>query len=189
MTNLNERKINNEDFPRKGSVMYNFHNKNEDSRRKTLKKWRKINKYLIIPLYRLGLLRLLGFGKIFLILTSKGWKTGKKRRTPLEYRRYEEVITIFSARGEDSTWVKNIRANPDQVFVTKGFRHFKVGIEIISDIEQKKDIMKWYVTKFKKSAKALFGWNPKQDSLDTFDFSKLINLISIFKIYKEENKF
>ncbi|MFX1317253.1 MAG: nitroreductase/quinone reductase family protein, partial [Promethearchaeota archaeon] len=145
--------MNNEELPRSGSVMFNFHYEDEESKKKTLKRWTKLNKYLVVPLYRIKLLPLLGFGKIILILKTKGWKTGKIRRTPLEYRRYEGTIIIFAARGENATWVKNLRSNPEHVSVMYGFHHFKPRIEFISDISQKSIIMKWYVTNFGKAAK------------------------------------
>ncbi|MFX1312413.1 MAG: nitroreductase/quinone reductase family protein [Promethearchaeota archaeon] len=177
--------MNNEEIPRPGSVMFNFHYQDEASKKKTLNKWKKLNKYLMIPLYRAKLLPLLGFGKIFLILKTKGWKTGKSRRTPLEYRRYEGTITIFAARGENATWVKNIRTNPNDVSVMYGFHHFKPRIDFVSDINEKIAIMKWYVTKFGKAAKMLFGWDPKKDNPETINFSRLVDIISIIHLKKQ----
>ncbi len=185
MFKSNEIKTNNEQLPRPGSVMFNFHYKDEVSKKKTLKRWKNLNKYLMIPLYRARLLPLLGFGKIFLILKTKGWKTGKTRRTPLEYRQYEGTIVIFAARGENATWIKNMRANPDDVSVIRGFHHFKPRIEFVSDVNHKMTIMKWYVLKYSKAAKMLFGWDPQNDNPETTDFSNLANLITIILLHKE----
>jgi deazaflavin-dependent oxidoreductase (nitroreductase family) len=184
MPNSNNTKMNDGDLPRSGSVMFNFHFQNEEDKKKVLKRWQKINKYLMIPLYRVKLLPLLGFGKIFLILKTKGRKTGKIRRTPLEYRRYNDTITIFASRGEDTMWVKNLRSHPEDVSVMYGFHHFKPQIEFIEDKNQKLTIMKWYVKNFGKAAKMLFGWDPKNDDPETIDFTKLINLISIILLHK-----
>ncbi len=179
--------MNNEKLPRLGSVMFNFHYQDEALKKKTLNKWKKLNKYLIVPLYRTRILPLFGFGKIFLILKTKGWKTGKMRRTPLEYRRYEGTIVIFAARGENASWVKNMRSNPDDVSVMYGFHHFKPRVDYISDINQKLIIMKWYVMNFGKAAKMLFGWDPKNDDSNTTDFSNLTNLLTIVLLHKDEN--
>lgn len=187
MSNTRQIKSSNKELPRIGSVMFNFHYQDEASKKKNLNRWRRLNKYLIVPLYRVKLLPILGFGKIFLILKTKGWKTGKTRRTPLEYRRYEGDIIIFAARGENATWVKNIRLNPNNVSVMRGFNHFKPRLEFISDINRKLDIIKWYVTNFTKAAKLLFGWDPLKDSPETTDFSKLINILSIILLHKEDN--
>ena len=177
----------NEELPRPGSVLFNFHYRDEKSRNKTLKKWKRLNKYFIIPLYRAKLLPLLGFGKIFLILKTKGWKTGKLKRTPLEYKRYEGAIIIFSARGENAMWVKNIRTNPDDVSVTRGFHDFKPRVEFISDIDQKLQIIKWYVANYGRFARVLFGWDPKIDNPETADFSKLANLLTIVVLHEDNN--
>lgn len=177
--------MNNEELPRPGSVMFNFNYQDEASKKKTLKKWKKLNKYLMVPLYRAKLLPLLGFGKIFLILKTKGWKSGKMRRTPLEYRRYEGEITIFAGRGEEATWVKNLRANPNDVSVMYGFHRFKPQIEFVSDINKKITIMKWYITNYKKAAKMLFGWDPKKDNPEVIDFSKLVDLLCIIHLKKK----
>lgn len=179
--------MNNEDLPRPRSAMFNFHYKEEASIKRTLKRWRNLNRFFMIPLYRIRLLPLLGFGKIFLILKTKGWKTGKKRRTPLEYRRYEGAVVIFAARGEKAMWMKNMRANPDDVSVLRGFHSFKPRIEYISDINQKMTIMKWYVVKYNKAAKMLFGWDSQKDNPETTDFSNLANLITIVLLYKNNN--
>lgn len=180
MLNSNDEETNKGELPRPGSVMYNFHYKDVKSKKKTLKKWQKLNKFLMLPLYRIKLLPLLGLGKIFLILITKGWKTGKKRRTPLEYRNYEGNIVIFAARGENATWVKNLRAYPEFVSVILGFHQFKPKIDSVSDLQQKINILNWYITKFGKAAKTLFGWNPKEDNLEKTDLSRLAGLTTIF---------
>ena len=56
MSNSNEISVDYEHLPRKGSVIFNFHYQNGPSKQKTLKRWKKINKYLMVPLYRIKLL-------------------------------------------------------------------------------------------------------------------------------------
>jgi deazaflavin-dependent oxidoreductase (nitroreductase family) len=187
MSKSNEISTNNEELPRPGSVLFNFNYQDEASKKKMLKRWKNLNKYLMIPLYRAKILPLVGFGKFFLILKTKGWKTGKIRRTPLEYRRYEGTIIIFAARGENATWVKNLRVYPENVSVTHGFHKFVPRVEIISDMYQKITIVKWYVTKFGKVANVLFGWDPKLDNLETSNFSKLAGLLTMVLLHEDIN--
>ncbi|NHJ23403.1 MAG: nitroreductase family deazaflavin-dependent oxidoreductase [Candidatus Lokiarchaeota archaeon] len=184
MAQNDKKKIKTGDLPRPGSVIYNFHFRDEFSKKKKLRRWQKLNKYFMIPLYRLGVLPLLGFGWAILILTTIGWKDGKKRRTPLEYRRFEDVITIFSAMGEKSGWVKNLHANPEDVVVRHGFHRYKCHVEFITEKNQKISLMKCYVSEFGKSAKILFGWNPKEDNQEEIDFSKLLGLLSIIQLHR-----
>jgi len=181
MTNKNDFS---EEFPRPGSVLFNFNSQDKASKKKTLNRWKKMNKYIVIPLYRVKLLPLLGFGKIFLLLKTKGWKTGKTRRTPLEYRRYEDEIIILAARGENATWVKNMRAYPNNMEVTIGFHSFKPRIEFVSELSQKLKIIKWYIATYAKAARMLFGWDPENDDLESIKFEKLANLLTMVLLHE-----
>ena len=188
MVGIDRVKPENKELPRPGSVMYDFHFQDENLKKRKLKRWQRLNKYLMIPLYRIGVLPLLGIGRAILLLTTLGWKNGQKRRTPLEYRRFEGVITIFSAMGESSAWVKNLHVNPDKVSVRHGFHSYKPFIEFINEESQKAFLIKSYVAKYPKSAKMLFGWNPNEDDPELTDFTKLLSLISIIKLYKKKDK-
>lgn len=173
-----------EKFPRPGSSLYKFTQENEEKRIRTLKKWKRMNKYLILPFYRVGLLPALGFGRIFLLLKTVGRTTGKTRRTPLEYHRINGVIHIFSGRGEASDWLKNLIANPDKVGIRHGFHWYPVRPEIVESFAEKKQIMQWYITKHERSARFLFGWNPDKDDLETTDFTQLIKLLVVIRLSK-----
>ncbi len=157
------------------------------TKNKTLKKFKMLNKYIVLPLYRLKILPLLGFGRIFLILTTQGRKTGKKRRTPLEYHRIDGIITVFSGRGEDAGWMKNIRVHPDVLMVRHGFHRFQPQVEIVRETDEKLRIIKWYIVKHGRSSKMLFGWNPKTDDPETTDFTNLLKLISIVKFHRQND--
>ncbi|MHA1985189.1 MAG: nitroreductase/quinone reductase family protein [Promethearchaeota archaeon] len=175
-----------EELPRPGSALYNLNHPEEELRIKTLKRFKRINKYLILPLYRLRILPLFGFGRIFLILTTKGRISGKIRRTPLEYHWIDNVITIFSGRGDDSDWLKNLRANPNDAKVKHGFHSFKPKLEFISAYEDKLKIIKWYVAEHKRSAKFLFGWRPTSDDPKTMDFSKMLDSLVMIRLHRRE---
>ncbi|MFX1280961.1 MAG: nitroreductase family deazaflavin-dependent oxidoreductase [Promethearchaeota archaeon] len=175
-----------ERLPRPGSALYNLNHPDNQIKKKTLKRYKRINKYLVVPLYRIRLLPLLGFGRLFLLLATKGRISGKKRRTPLEYHRIDGIITIFSGRGEDSGWMKNIHADPESVSVRHGFHSFHAKVEFINEESKKLNIAEWYVTHHSRSAKMLFGWNPKIDNPESTDFNNLLNLISILQLIPKE---
>ena len=185
---MKEKEEKSETFPRPGSAIYNMQTNDEEAKQKSLKKWRRANKFFTLPFYKIRLLPALGFGRIFLILTTIGRTTGKKRNTPLEYHWIDDVIHIFSGRGEESDWMKNIRADPDTVWVRHGFHHFHAKIEFVESVEDKKQIMSWYVTKHPKAAKMLFGWDPKKDDPETTDYSSMIKLISIVRLHRKEEE-
>lgn len=173
-------------IPRPGSAEYNFLFGNKEDQIKSLKRWKRLNKYVTIPLYRCGLFPLIGFGKIFILLFTKGRKTGKTRITPLEYRIRDGDIYIVAGRGGKAHWFKNLIANPEDVIVKQGFKKFKASYEILNDIEVKNDFFVWYVTKFPRDAKFLFGWSPKHDDINKVDFSKFSSLIKLIKIKKKD---
>jgi deazaflavin-dependent oxidoreductase (nitroreductase family) len=63
-----------------------------------------------IPLWRIGL----GFlvGKLFMILTTTGRKSGLPRHTAIEFHEYKGRKYIYSGFGEKADWYKNILADP-----------------------------------------------------------------------------
>ena len=86
---------------------------------------------------------------------------------------------------ENATWLKNLRANPEDVSVMYGFRKFIPRVEIVSDRDQNITIVKWYVASFSKAAKLLFGWDSKLDSFETTNFLKLADLITMVLLHKD----
>jgi len=63
-----------------------------------------------VLLYRLGL----GFlvGRLFMIMTTVGRKSGQPRRTAIEFHEYKGCRYVFSAWGTKADWYRNIEANP-----------------------------------------------------------------------------
>lgn len=170
-------------FPKPGTYMDRLmHHRGKELPRSY--KWlRRLNK-LVIPLYRIRLLPLLGFGWIFLLLTTIGRRTGKTRRNPLEFHRIDGVIHISAARGEKTDWVRNIRANPEKVQVQVGFRTFQPRVEIVDDISEKIKFIEWMIEKIPREAAMGFGWNSKEDSLVNADFTPLAEFMTIIRLHK-----
>ncbi|MBG0787666.1 MAG: nitroreductase family deazaflavin-dependent oxidoreductase [Anaerolineaceae bacterium] len=63
-----------------------------------------------ILLYRLGLGQL--FGKYIMIISTFGRKSGKVRRTPIEYFRQGDFIYAISGFERDPDWYQNLKAHP-----------------------------------------------------------------------------
>jgi deazaflavin-dependent oxidoreductase (nitroreductase family) len=63
-----------------------------------------------IFLYRLGL----GFivGRLFMVLTTTGRKSGQPRRTAIEFHEFEGRVTVMSGWGTRADWYRNLHANP-----------------------------------------------------------------------------
>ena len=81
-------------------------------------------------LYALGLGPVIG--KIILLLTTIGRKSGKKRITPLQYEEVEGKFYIGSARGTHSDWFRNILAD-NHVEVHVSNRNFTGIAETVTD--------------------------------------------------------
>jgi deazaflavin-dependent oxidoreductase (nitroreductase family) len=89
-------------------------------------------------LYALGLGPIVG--KIVLLLTTTGRKSGKLRVTPLQYEEIDGAYCLGAARGLQADWVRNIQANP-KVEVRVKARHFRGTAEIITDLAQIADFL------------------------------------------------
>ena len=97
------------------------------------KKRYSIWKLLKLPpqfLYAIGLGPICG--RLVLLLTTTGRKSGKLRVTPLQYEEINGDIYIASARGTKSDWFRNIVANP-KVKVRVKSRQFEGEAEPITD--------------------------------------------------------
>jgi deazaflavin-dependent oxidoreductase (nitroreductase family) len=80
--------------------------------------------------YALGLGPLLG--RMVLLLTTTGRKSGKPRVVPLQYEEIDGKYHLGSSRGLDADWVRNIQADP-RVAVRVKSRRFRGRAEIVTD--------------------------------------------------------
>ncbi len=81
-------------------------------------------------LYAIGLGPLIG--RIILLLTTTGRRSGKKRVTPLQYEEVNGDVYLGAARGLKADWVRNIQADP-QVEVRLKSRQFCGTAEVVTD--------------------------------------------------------
>ena len=81
-------------------------------------------------LYAIGLGSVIG--RIILLLTTTGRKTGLKRVTPLQYEEIDGKYHLGSARGLQADWVRNIQADP-QVEVRVKSLNFQGQAEVVTD--------------------------------------------------------
>lgn len=88
--------------------------------------------------YTLGLGPLIG--KVILLLTTRGRKSGRPRVTPLQYEEIDGCYYLAAALGNRADWVRNIRADP-QVKIQVGRRRFSGRAEIVTDPAQIADYL------------------------------------------------
>ena len=89
-------------------------------------------------LYAIGLGPLVG--RIILLLTTTGRKSGMKRVTPLQYELIGRDYYLGAARGLQADWVRNIQSNP-QVEVRTGRKHFLGIAEVVTESSRFADFL------------------------------------------------
>ena len=98
----------------------------------------RLLKYPPRLVYALGLGPI--YGRMVLLLTTTGRKSGLKRVTPLQYEQINGEIYIGSARGVKADWFRNIQADPHIEVRVKSSR-FKGVAEPITDPERIADFL------------------------------------------------
>ena len=93
-----------------------------------------------ITAYRLGLGPLIG--RVVLLLTTTGRKTGLERITPLQYELIDGVYHLGAVFGTKTDWVRNILANP-QVKVRVRNREFSGHAVVSTDLDEITDWTEW----------------------------------------------
>jgi deazaflavin-dependent oxidoreductase (nitroreductase family) len=148
----------------------------------------KLKKYnpVIVALYRIGLLPLFGASRSIMILTTKGRKSGKSRRTPIGYFHIGGVLHLFSAWGKGSNWYKNLVTNPNEVTIQIGRRKLPVRASVLENPAEIQHTLEQFVTESPEQARNLFGWDPAQDRIETADFSAIIGKVLVVRF--EENQ-
>lgn len=89
-------------------------------------------------LYAIGFGPLIG--RIILLLTTTGRKSGKKRVTPLQYELIGSDYYLGSARGLKADWVRNIQSN-SQVEVRVGRKRIQGIAEIVTESSRFADFL------------------------------------------------
>ena len=169
------------ELPRKGSIMFDFMSTQPQQKKKTVKKFKILNNYFVVPLYRINILPLFFVGKVIVLLYTIGRKSGKRRITPVEFREYNGKILLFSSRGKKGDWFRNIINNPNEFKIKKGFRTYKPEIKV-TDQHEKIEIMLWYTKTYPKAAKGLFGYQKNIDVIDEHSVKKIADFLEILQL-------
>ena len=160
------------------------------TRTKSFHFFSKIMNGVSIFLYRIYLLPLFGIGRRIILIDTIGWKTGKRRTTPvLALHFYTEYLTLYIARGMKSHWLKNILATENQIFrIQKGFRKYQVQGVLIENPDEKFKHLRYYFEKLPE-ARYIFGYNRKKhgDVFQTEEFKEILDNIEFLQIIPIKN--
>jgi len=104
----------------------------------------KILKYPPQFFYAIGLGPI--YGRLVLLLTTTGRKSGLARVTPLQYEEIDGKIVIGSARGTKADWYRNILMDPIVTVRVKS-REFNGLAEPVEDPEKVADFLEYRLRK------------------------------------------
>jgi deazaflavin-dependent oxidoreductase (nitroreductase family) len=93
---------------------------------------------LFRALYALGLGPVVG--RLILLLTTTGRKTGRLRVVALQYEEVDGAYLLGSSRGLQADWVRNLMANPEvEIRVRSG--HVCGRAEVVTDVGRIADFL------------------------------------------------
>ncbi len=166
-------------LPAEGSIVY----RHQERKSGFTKFERRLNRVFIF-LYRTYLLPLFGLGRIMILIQTIGRKTGKKGIKPVLCRRlYTGKLTLYSPRGMEADWLKNILATENHMFkIQKGFRKFNVKATLIQDEAVKIQHLEYWFNNF-RDAKSIFGYDQTkhQRIIGREEFNNLAKMIEFIQ--------
>ena len=120
--------------------------------------------------YRLGLGPLIG--RVVLLLTTTGRKTGLARVTPLQYEIINGDYHIGAALGLKSDWVRNLINDPQVQFRVKNER-FTGRAEVISELSETVDFIEYRLKEHPRMIGMIMrldglGPRPSREELETY---------------------
>ncbi len=129
-------------------------------------------------LYGIGLGPVIG--KLILLLTTTGRRSGLPRVTPLGYEEIDGAIYLGSAQGAESDWFKNAKAHP-RVHMRVGSREFEGIAEPVTDPSLIADFIQYRLQRHPRMIGAMLAAeglprNPNRDELERY-VSKLAMLV------------
>ena len=130
-------------------------------------------------LYGIGLGPLVG--RLILLLTTTGRKSGLPRVTALQYEEIDGAIYLGSSKGIHADWVRNIHANP-QVKIRVKNRRFDGLAEVVTDCERIADFMELRLQRHPRMIGMIMkseGLPEKPGRADLLEYSRKIAMVIV----------
>ena len=123
-----------------------------------------LNKYFMVPLFRLGLGPLFGnpITGYMMVLKTIGRKSGKRYYTPVNYAIHQGNIYCISGGRKQSDWYRNLLATPEIEIILPGGAIF-ARTEEIHDADEKRIVARQVLTNA-GFAGFFEGYNPRRIS-------------------------
>jgi deazaflavin-dependent oxidoreductase (nitroreductase family) len=148
--------------------------------------WRLIRpaQYLHRGMYAVGLGPLVG--RIVLLLTTTGRKTGKPRVTPVQYEEIDGVYYLGAARGLKTDWVRNIQVNP-QVAVRVKNRRFSAHAAVLNDPQMIADFLQVRLLRHPQMIGAMMKMHHLPPNPGRAQLVELANTLAVVAIHPNAN--
>ena len=81
-----------------------------------------LNRYFMIPLFRLGLGAFIGnpITGYIMVMKTIGWRTGKIRYVPVNYALFDGNVYCMAGFGKATHWYRNLKAHPKIELILPG---------------------------------------------------------------------
>jgi deazaflavin-dependent oxidoreductase (nitroreductase family) len=168
-------------FPARDTMLFELIN-NPEYKKNFHERLKSGNRFMAF-FYRIRLLPLFGMGKQVMLLTTRGRSSQKRRDFPIGYYLIDGTVHVLSGWGKAANWYKNIIANPQDVYLQIGFRRFHVVPEVVDDVEELRKTFERFIICCPQAAQHLIGWDPQRDSLQTADFSMMIEKVLVVRFH------
>lgn len=122
--------------------------------------FRFVNKFFMVPMFRLGLGPLFGnpFSGYIMVMKVIGRKSGKMRFAPVNYAIHQGDIYCVSGGRKTSDWYKNLLATPDVELILPGGAVY-ARVEEIADPAMRRVVIR-QILKNAGFAGFFEGYNP-----------------------------
>ncbi len=138
--------------------------------------------------YALGMGSIIG--RVILLLTTTGRKSGKKRVTPLQYEEIDGKYYIGAAFGEKADWVKNLRACPLAEIRVRSER-LPVQAEMTRDVVRIADFLELKLSRHPHMVAAILKSDGVKYPLSRVDLEKYaekLTLVVLAPVRLEKNQ-
>ncbi len=126
--------------------------------------FRLLNRFFMIPLFRLGLGKFMvnPFTGYIMVLKTIGHKSGTVRFAPVNYAIHKGHVYCVAGLGERTHWYRNLRANPELELIMPGGAWWGSAEEVPQG-EEKVEIFRQVMVNA-GFAGFFYGFNPRRAS-------------------------
>jgi deazaflavin-dependent oxidoreductase (nitroreductase family) len=122
--------------------------------------FRMLNRYFMVPMFRLGFGPFIGnpLTGYIMVLKTRGRKSGRTRYSPVNYTIHNGSVYCLAGWGKTSDWYRNLTAAPQVELILPGGAYSGIA-ETVADLDEKRIVIR-QVLKNGGFAGFLEGFNP-----------------------------